>query len=306
MSAAMRGQATTQAAALSVASNGALILVKLAVGIYTGAVSIIAEALHSGLDLAAALMALFAVRRASRPADRTHPYGHGKFESLSGLLEGLLIFGAAALIVYIAAHRMLHGHRVQHETLGVAVMAVSALANMLVSGYLFRVARRHDSLALAADAWHLRTDVYSSLAVLVGMAAIALGAPAVLDPVAAVIVAVVILHAAYKLCAEACAQLLDRALPPDEEQAIIRLIQEHAGDFVSFHNVRTRKAGTNRHIDLHVVVAPEVSVGDAHDIGTHLEQEITALFPDSSVMTHIEPPDRKEASADRRGNADGE
>lgn len=305
MSQARRSQATTQAAALSVVSNCVLIAGKLAVGIYTGAVSIIAEALHSGLDLAAALMALFSVRKAGQPADDSHPYGHGKFESLSGLLEGLLIFAAAGVIVYIAAHRMLHGHHVEHEGLGVVVMAASALANVFVSAHLFRVAQAHDSVALAADAWHLRTDVYSSLAVLAGMAAIYLGAPAALDPAAAIIVALVILRAAYRLCAEASAQLLDRSLPPTEEQAIVNLIQEHAGQFVSFHKVRTRKAGAERHIDLHLVVAPDVSVAEAHQVGSHLEEEIAGLFPGSSVVTHLEPADSRQAQASTETNGLG-
>jgi len=290
MSPRTRTQATSRAAWASVASNSALIAGKLVVGLLAGSVSIIAEALHSGMDLAASFMALFSVRRAGEPADGDHRYGHGKFESLSGLLEGLLILAAAVLIVYVAVHRIIHGAQLENEGLGVAIMAVSSLVNAVIARYLFRIAKAHDSLALSADAWHHWTDVYSSVAVLVAVGAIYFGAPPVLDPIGAIVVALVIVHAAYQLCADASAQLLDRALPLAEEQAIVMLIQEHAGQFVSFHNMRTRKAGAERHVDLHLVMAPEVSVAEAHDIVTHLEQEIVALFPGTTVITHMEPP----------------
>ncbi len=163
------GTRKTRVAILSVASNSLLILLKIGVGILIGSVAVISEAIHSAVDLVAALIALFAVRTASQAADERHPYGHGKFENISGTVEGLLIFFAAAWIIYSAVRKLMHPGELETPSWGVLVMLVSAIVNIVVSRRLFKVGRETDSVALQADGWHLRTDVYTSLGVMLGL-----------------------------------------------------------------------------------------------------------------------------------------
>jgi cation diffusion facilitator family transporter len=284
-----RGRATIRAATVAVVSNSVLIGAKFAAGMLCGSVAVLSEALHSANDLAASLIAFVSVRKASQPADRSHPYGHGKFESLSGLIEAVLIFVAAGAIVYMALRRAAVGGVVEHGWVAAAAMGGSAIVNLVVSTYLLRVAREHDSIALEADAWHLRTDAYTCGGVFAGMGAIALGAPAVIDPIVALPVGLLIIHRAYALSRDALGQLLDRALPADEQQQILGIVAEHGAHFVEFHGVRSRRAGGERHIDLHLVMCRGVPVGEAHALADHIEHEVSEAFRGTHVMMHIEP-----------------
>ncbi len=288
-------------ALLSVASNTGLILVKVVAGLATGSVSILSEALHSGLDLAAALMAFFSVRTADKPADKVHPFGHGKFESLSGAAEGILILVAAALIIYAAIGRILSGrHEIHLPLIGAAVMALSVLVNTLISTRLMRIAKQTSSIALEADAWHLRTDVYTSACVLVGMVAITVGVrlgwhPALhIDPILAIAVALLIVRAGWDITRQSYHHLVDRALPEEEREKLVSLLQEHYREIVDFHSLRTRLAGNQRHIDFHLLLPPEMTLEKAHALCDHLEADIRALLPRSEVLIHEEPaPKRK-------------
>src|SRR3989304_4174382 len=165
----------SRAAMISVISNTALVLMKLIVGLLIGSVSVISEAIHSGFDLLAAVIALFSVRTSSRPADSDHPFGHGKIENVSGAIEALLIFLAAGWIIFEAVKKFLYSEPMEAANWGVGVMFISAITNIFVSQMLFKVGKETDSVALQADAWHLRTDVYTSAGVMVGLATVCLG-----------------------------------------------------------------------------------------------------------------------------------
>jgi len=293
---ATTGATKQRAARFSVFSNVSLTAFKLVVWMVTGSVSILSEALHSGLDLAAAVMALLAVRKSRYPADAEHQFGHGKFESLSGLAEGALIMVAVVMISWSALDRLLTRHSpLVHPGLGVVVMGVSAVVNVFVSRMLFRVAKATDSVALGADAWHLRTDVWTSAGVLVGMAAISvgrrLGFPGIdlLDPIIALGVALVIVKAAWDIMAQSWGHLVDHSLPETEISMIESLLREHYPELAGYHRLRTRKAGSQRYIDLHVVVPGEESVADAHFLCDHLENDLKLLLPEAEVLIHVEP-----------------
>lgn len=286
----------TRAAALSVASNTVLIVVKLAVGLIIGSVSVISEAIHSGVDLVAAAIALFAVRKASQPADQTHPYGHGKVENISGTIEALLIFVAAGWIIYEAIGRLVEPEPIERVGWGVLVMLVSTVLNIIVSQNLFNVAREGDSMALLADAWHLRTDVWTSAGVMFSLGLMWLGERVFvgthfhwLDPIAALIVAVLILHAAYDLTKQSARDLLDWSLPPDEEQWIRQYLESLGRDVREFHRLRTRKSGSRRFMDVHLLVDPHLTVRKAHDIAETVEHHIEDHLPNCSVVIHVEP-----------------
>jgi cation diffusion facilitator family transporter len=285
-----------RAASLSVFSNIALTGGKLVTALFTGSVSILSEALHSGLDLVAAIMAYLAVRKSHEPADAEHRFGHGKFESASGLAEGILILVAVALIAYVAIRKILTGEvEVEQPGLGILVMGVSALVNVFVSRRLFRVAERTDSVALEADAWHLRTDVWTSAGVLVGLGVIMVGTAAGfhqahhLDPIIALGVAAVIARAAWGITRRTWDHLVDKSLPPEELKQIETLLQEHYPKVAAFHRLRTRKSGAQRQVDLHLVVPGDISVAEAHTLCDDLEADLRGLLPGTEVLIHVEP-----------------
>jgi cation diffusion facilitator family transporter len=279
----------TGAAGLSIISNSLLILLKVAAGILSGSISIISEAIHSGIDLVAAGIAFFSLRLAGRPADREHPFGHGKIENVSGTIEAALIFVAAGFIGYEAVRRITEGQALEYLTLGIAAMAVSVVVNVIVSRHLLRVARETDSLALEADARHLTADVYTSLGVLVALVVVQITGFDVLDPIIALMVVLFILRTAYDVLKRSFGGLVDVRLPEEEEGLIASCIVEHYGELLGFHELRTRKAGRERHINLHLVVAKNASVEEAHRLCDHLEIDIKRKLPHSMVTIHIEP-----------------
>jgi cation diffusion facilitator family transporter len=285
-----------RAALVSVFSNSTLILFKLAVGLFIGSISVISEAIHSAVDLLASFIALFGVKQSAKPADESHPFGHGKLENLSGTVEALLIFAAAGWIMYEAAQKFLEPHALRLPVWGAGIMLFSALVNYLVSKYLFRVSRATDSMALQADAWHLRTDVYTSLGVTLGLTAIWLGEAAFpeldlhwLDPAAAVVVACLILRAAYHLTRESGRDLLDASLPPEEEAVIREVVSSFSPDVRGYHGLRTRKSGSERFIELHLQLDADMSVEQSHNLAEEVSRAITDRYPESSVTVHVEP-----------------
>jgi cation diffusion facilitator family transporter len=281
----------TGAAGLSVLSNTLLILLKLVAGILSGSVSIIAEAIHSGIDLLAALIAFVCLRIAGRPADREHPFGHGKVENVSGTIEAVLIFVAAIFIIYEAINRIIAEAIVEYLSIGIAVMAISVVVNIIVSRHLLRIARDSDSIALEADARHLTADVYTSLGVLAGLVLVQVTGLNILDPIIAIGVAIFILRAAYSLTRRAFPPLIDIRLPEDEEVLIVSTMSEHMGELVGFHELRTRKAGSERYIELHMIMARDASIERAHSLCDHLEEDIKSRLPNIHVTIHVEPCD---------------
>jgi cation diffusion facilitator family transporter len=286
------------AAWLSVLSNTSLIIAKIVVGILINSVSVISEAIHSGVDLIASGIAVFAVHHAEKPADQKHPYGHGKAENISGTIEAILIFIAAAWIIYEAVKKLLHGGTVENAVWGIGVMLFSSIVNFIISEYLFKTAKKTDSVALEADAWHLRTDVYTSAGVFFGLALIWAGETIFpgrhfhwIDPVAAIIVALFIVHAAWELTARSSKDLLDRALPKVEEEWINDFIQMKRPVVCGFHYLRTRKAGSFRFVDFHLQVDRNMTVENSHALTDEVVQAIKQRFPRTSITIHIEPCD---------------
>ena len=278
----------TRAARLSVVSNTLITALKLAVGIWSGSVAILSEAVHSATDLLAALIAYFAVRVSDAPPDPQHPYGHGKLESVSGAAEALLIFGAGIYIIVEAVQALTAGHEPRALGWGIAVMATTAIANTLVARHLFTVARRTDSLALLADAHHLSVDVWTSLGVIAGLAAVKLTGRAIFDPLVALVVAVFILRTAWGLTQEALHPLVDAMLPEDEVRAVEEVLKEDTR-VLSFHKLRTRKSGSHRHIDVHIQVDDDLSLRDAHALTEELEDRMRETLPNVEVVIHTEP-----------------
>lgn len=290
----------SRAALISVVSNSVLTGAKLVTGALTGSIGIMSEAAHSGIDLLAAVMAWLAIRLAAKPADDRHEFGHGKIENLSGTIEALLIFFIAVLIIREAVGKLWAGREVAELGVGIVVMAVSAAVNFVVSEYLFRVGRQADSIALKADAAHLRTDVWTSAGVFAGLVGIWTTGWHILDPIMGMVVAGLLIKVGYDLTVEAFLPLLDVRLPSAEKNAIAEIVSEHGGEFIEFHQMRTRKAGGERHIDLHLVVPKDRLVGEVHELCHHIADDIAAKFPRTQVLIHVEPCDEDSCENCRR------
>ena len=274
-------------ARLSILSNITLIIIKVIVGLVTGSVSIISEAIHSSLDLIAALIAFFSVRVSDNPPDSRHPYGHGKFENISGVVEAILILGAALWIIVEAVKKLIAKNiEIKVILIGSLVMALSALINLYVSGKLSKTAKETKSLALEADALHLRTDVYTSAGVAAGLILIFITEIRWLDPVIAIAVALFIFIKTFSLLKKAFIPLLDTAWDDNE----IETLKMHLDDMgVNYHDLRTRLAGNYRFIDVHIEVPENESVGDAHKYCDMVENDLKKTYENLTVTIHVEP-----------------
>lgn len=276
-------------ATLSVFSNTFLIILKLTVGMITHSVSIISEAIHSAMDLAAAVIAFFSVRISDDPPDKRHPYGHGKIENISGVIEAILIFIAAIWIIYEAVHKIIAGGTVESIGLGSLVMLVSAAVNTFVSARLYKVARETDSLALEADALHLKTDVYTSLGVGIGLGLIWFTKLYFLDPVVAMLVALLIIRESYSLLKKAFTPLLDTALDDDDLEIIRKTLLDLS---LHAHEIRTRKAGNYKFVDMHLEMDPKVPLEEVHKTCDILEESLKSKISYLDVNIHVEPRDK--------------
>lgn len=285
-------------ARISVFSNIVLTLSKLFVGLCIGSISIISEAVHSLIDLVASLIAYFAVKEASKPADKQHPYGYGKFENVSGTIEAILIFVAAIYIIYEAVDKLLNPLKMRMPIAGVLVMFFSASINFFVSKKLFITAKKEDSIAIEADAWHLRTDVYTSLGVmgvLFIITVVGFFLPRIniywLDSGAAIFVAAIIVKTAYKLILKSAKDLFDVSLPDDEVKLIEEIIRTTNRDISGYHALKTRKAGNKRFVEFHILVKPQMSVLQSHEITRQMRYEISNRLENITVTVHVEPCD---------------
>jgi cation diffusion facilitator family transporter len=283
----------TRAAALSIVSNSALIVLKVVAGSLTGSVALLTEALHSATDLIASIVAFFSVRKADEPADESHPFGHAKIEDLAAAIEGMLILVGCAVIVFEAVRNLAAGAHVERLGIGIGVLGTSIVVNLAVSRLLTRRAGATGSPALAADAAHLRTDAATSAGVLLALAVVALTGWEWLDPVIALVVTFAIALAGVRILTSSSRVLVDEALPEAELAATRAVIVAFAArGVVGYHALRARRAGARRHIDLHVQFAPGTTLEEAHAIAHDLQAEIQDRLGEADVLIHLEPHSR--------------
>jgi cation diffusion facilitator family transporter len=279
------------AARLAIVAVSLLIVIKTAASILTGSIAIRADAIHSVIDLFGVVIGYTGIRIASKPPDESHPFGHGKAENIAGVVIAAMIFIAAIIIAYQAIVKLIAGGVVEMVPLGIYVTAAAIAINLLVSWYSLKVARATESIALEATARDLLADVWSSAAVLVGLILVQFTGIAILDPIVALLVAVLIGRTALLTMKKSFGGLMDIRLPQTEEDEIVAIIKKHGDLIAGFHKIRTRKAGSQRHIDFHLVVSRDISVEKAHRLCDQLEQEIEERLSDTSVTIHVEPCD---------------
>src|SRR4030042_1575433 len=250
-----------------------LIVLKVMVGIFTGSLSILAQAVDSFLDLFAVSITFLAISFAAKPADEEPPFGHGKAENVAAIIQAVLIFIAGGSIIYAAIQRARSEVALEMTEAGIAVMAVSIVASIFLSRHLRKIARQEDSMALGANAHNIAADVYSASAVFVGLIIVYFTNLDIIDDILAGIVAIFILKVGFGVLRNSFGGLVDVKLPEDEENKIKAAITEHFGaEVVSFHKLRTRKAGSQRYIDLHLVMPKHFSIEEAHRRWDHLDK----------------------------------
>ncbi len=278
-----------RAAMVAVAAGVGILAFKFAAYWITGSVAVLSDAAESVVNVVAANVALVSLVVAARPPDAGHQYGHGKAEYISSATEGVLITAAGAWIVATAVRRLLHPVPLQWLGVGAGVLAVATAANYLVARFLLRISRAAGSMALRAGALHLQADVLTSLAVFAGLGLVWLTGRQWLDPVVGGAVGLHVLRMGVQVARQSVGGLMDSSLPPDEEDAIRGVLDAHREEIVDYHALRARRVGTDRFIDLHLVLHRDLSVGQAHALCDHLEEHIRQVLPGTDITIHVEP-----------------
>jgi len=285
----MTASRAVRIAAGSVAVACGVLILKLGAWWLTGSVALLADALESVVNVAAAAAALLAIRFAAMPPDANHPYGHTKAEYLSAVLEGALIIVAAIVILHEAWSALANQRAPQAALTGLLVSAVATGANAAWAALLFRRGKRLRSPALLADARHLAADVVTSIGVLVGLGLVLLTGILWLDPLVAALTALNILWSGWQLMRESVAGLMDEAVPPDLMARIRRAVSQHADGAIEAHDLRSRHAGRVTFIEFHLVVPGEMRVLEAHAICDRVEAALKAEIEDAVITIHVEP-----------------
>ncbi|WP_234007864.1 cation diffusion facilitator family transporter [Lysinibacillus sp. FJAT-14745] len=280
---------SSKIAFLSVISNTTVVILKIIVGLFTGSVAILSEAIHSLLDLLASFIAFLSVRISNKPADKEHPYGHGKVENISGTIETLLIFVAGIWIIYECVHKIITPTPIKLPVLGILVMLLGALINFFVSRIVYRTAKNTNSVAMKSNALHLLTDVYTSLGVALSLLIVHLTGWYILDPIIGIVLACYIMMEAFKMMKEAFPPLLDARLSKEEEEQIIRIIESFKGEYIEYHDFRTRRSGAEEYIDFHLVVESNKNIETLHDLCDRIEEKIQRNFHKANTLIHLEP-----------------
>jgi cation diffusion facilitator family transporter len=274
---------------LSIAAAIVTIALKVFAWRITGSVGLLSDAAESGVNLLAALVAFWALRRASRPADAKFAFGHTKAEYLASGFEGLMILAASAAITVAAFERLQSLHPLTNVGMGLGILVLASGVNGGVAVVLLREAKRLRSITLRADAQHLLTDVWTSAGVLVGILLVKATGWLILDPVVALLVAANIVYTAVKLLKETADGLLDRAIGEDEQKAVKAVLAAFQERGIVLHDIRTRRAGPRHFIQMHVLVPGSWTVKQGHDICEEIERGIAGALPGSTVTTHLEP-----------------
>ncbi len=262
---------------------------KLSAWWVTGSVALLSDGLESTVNVVAAFIAYFVIRYAQKPADDDHQFGHHKAEYISAVVEGVLIVVAALLIVREAWGGLFEPRLPEAPVLGLAINAFAGGLNAVWATILIRVGRRHASPALTADGHHIMSDVVTSIGVLIGLVLAIVTGYAILDPLLAILVAINILIQGSKVILHSLSGLMDKAVEPEEDEAIKKAIAEHSAGVLNVHDLKTRRAGSAAFIDFHVVVPASMSVGAAHEICDRLEDAIRGVIPGATLAIHVEP-----------------
>jgi len=279
----------TRYAWLSIGAAVVTICMKATAYYLTGSVGLLSDALESTVNLAAAIVALIALRILIRPADDEYTFGYFKVEYFASGFEGGMILLAAIAIVISAVPRLIHPIPLEQLGLGLAISAAASLINLGVAQVLMRAGKRYNSIILEADARHLMTDVWTTAGVLVGIALVSVTGYLRLDPIVAIVVAVNIMFTGYRLVARSGRGLMDAALPPEETAAVMSILDSYQSKGVRYHALRSRQAAARKFLVVHLLVPGAWTVRQGHQLAGQVETEVLRALPNSNIATHVEP-----------------
>ena len=274
---------------LSIGAAVATITLKTLAFQLTGSVGLLSDAAESLVNLVGAIVALIMLTIAARPADESHAHGHSKAEYFSSGIEGVLILIAAVSIAYAAIQRLINPQPLEAVGIGLIVAVAASAINFFVARILMRAGKQYDSITLEADAKHLMTDVWTSVGVIAGVAAVAITGWERLDPIIALLVAVNIVWTAIGLLRRSVAGLMDASLPEDEQAAVVKVLDGHKSQGVEYHALRTRQAAAQRFVSFHLLVPGSWTVQHGHALLDQIENEICQALPGATVTAHLEP-----------------
>jgi len=281
----------SRAAVVPVLSNAFVLVLKAVVGLMTGSIAVLSDAMDSLEDVGASLFDLWSVRLSAKPADQEHPYGHGKVEGIAATAEGLLIGGGGVFIFYQAIHRLISGQAEIGVGLGLVAMIVTAFVNLGVVFHIARAAKETGSLVLTAASRHLWTNVAQAIAVITALVLVGLTGRREFDAIVALLLSAFLVFSAARIIMGATRQIMDVRLPLDEEEVIEEALRRYEGQVVGFHKLRTRRSGHQRYVELHLIVDPKRSVEEIHTVCDGIEGDIQERLPGAEVTIHVEPDD---------------
>lgn len=278
-----------KAAALSICGALTLAIIKLIIALLSGSMAVMASAVDSLLDILMSGVNFMAIRQAEQPPDQSHPFGHGKFETLSTLFQALVITASGGWIIYESVIRLGQKTRLENINQGIGVLAFSAVVSWFIANYLSKVAKQTDSSALEADSLHFRMDIYSNLGLMAGLLMVRWFDIHWLDAALSILVASYILHEALQLIKRSLTDILDHELPEEIQEQVHQLISSHEGPLAGYHGLRTRRAGSLKIMDFHLEVCKDMTVFEAHKLTESLEKRIEREIPGANVIIHIDP-----------------
>ncbi|MCH7810004.1 MAG: cation transporter [Chloroflexi bacterium] len=271
-----------------------LLALKLTVGIISDSIAVLSDAVDSATDLVGGAAALISLRIAAQPADKDHPYGHGKVEAVSASVAATVVALGGGLITFQAVQRLIGGSPDIDVGIGIVAMAIAAVANLLMAVLMRREARRSGSMALSAESTHLQTNVVQAGAIILGLTLVGITGENLFDPIAALLLAAYMGWTAIGLVRTALEDIMDQSLPDSELIAIEEVLRAHKDEVLGYHRLRTRRSGATRHIDMHLIFEGDRTVADVHDASDHIESDIQARLPGAEVVIHPEPDEGQE------------
>ena len=294
-----------RAAIFSILGALGLAIIKLIIALMSGSMAVMASAIDSLLDIPMSGVNLIAIRYAEQPPDQSHPFGHGKFETLATLFQALVISLSGGWIIYESVVRLTQGKQPENLNQGIGVLAFSAMVSWLIANHLRKVAKQTESLALEADSLHFRMDIFSNLGLMVGLLMIRWFDIHWLDSALSILIASYILHEALQLIKRSLTDILDHELPDEIQQKVHQIISTYDGPLAGYHSLRTRRAGSLKIMDFHLEVCKDMTVAEAHELTDDLEKKIKKEIPGANVIIHIEPcvvdtcPERENCKIDK-------
>ena len=276
---------------VSIVATALLLALKLILGLISGSIAVLSDGLDSANDLLSAGAAFLSIQIAARPSDEEHPYGHGKAEGLSASVSAGVVGLGGGIVLWQAARRLIEGSPQINVGLGLIAVVAAVVVNASLAYIMRRVARRNGSLALASEATHLRTNVVQAATVILGLTLVGLTDQTVFDPLVAIGLALYMWWTAYTIIRGALGEIMDVSLPEREHQLIRECIIDHADRVRGFHHLRTRRSGPNRYLEVHLIVDPECTVRQAHELTDALEAQIRQRLPGTIATIHTEPDD---------------